>query len=110
MGYREAPGKLVLLDANNHPVTRPEPCVYDWLIGVGRCGFRIRSRHVLTIPEGVAAETLAITDNNGRILWAHPLLAGPLTASQQLHIDPDPAQPIVEPGREHPMTWTSSPA
>lgn len=103
-GRREVAGLLVLLNGATELVSEPKPCVYDWFRGVERAEFRIRSRHRIDVPRGVDATTLAITREEGSILWAHPIWRDS-AVGQEIILDPDPTQPEVIPGREQPTEW-----
>lgn len=98
-GGKEVPGQLLLLDEHNTPVTAPEACVFDWFTGLGRAEFRFRSRHDIPIPKGTTPRTIAIANDAGRILWAHPIIG---VARLSVKVIPDPDQLEVNPGEELP--------
>ncbi len=98
---QEVPGQLLVLDEHNSPITAPVPCVFDWFMNIGRAEFKFRSRHDIPIPEGTTPRTVAIADDAGRILWAHPIVP---KVQRRLFVLPDPDQPAVNPGEEIPRS------
>lgn len=91
----------MLLDHENRVISGPEPCVFDWEVGMGWAEFRFRSSHDLQIPDGAEAATIAITDDKGRIMWAHPIIGGPIDGPHLL-VQADPSRPSITPGQERP--------
>jgi hypothetical protein len=89
MDLVEADGFVVLLDENNHPVTQPEPCRFAWYEGHGRFSCHMLSRHEITVPEG-GATSIAIVNDEGKLIYAHRSLSGPLESHQELIIEVDP--------------------
>jgi len=92
----KAEGQVVLLDADNQPVTEPQPCRFVYDHGPGRYSsfsYHIRTRHSIPVPKGVAVRTVALVDEHGLVCASRvlPLSLDPNPVGQVYTIIPDPA-------------------
>lgn len=85
---------LVLLDADNSPVTEPVECRFTWREETGWYSCHMLSQHRISVPDG-GAFAVAIVDTVGSIIYAHRGIGSPWTVGQEVLINSDPKPPTA---------------
>lgn len=88
MTHTEANGFIVLLDRQNQPVTDRQPCRFAWHEGPGSFSCHMLSSHRITVPEE-GASAIAVTDDQGQLIYAHRVVGGPLDPFAELIVEID---------------------
>jgi len=81
-GFAEAPGYLEIWDIRNERVGDRHPCRYAWRVDGVSAAFRILAPQSIELAGLGEAATVVVTDENGRVFWAHPVIGGPAGAGR----------------------------